>query len=110
MRRGIFAGLAAIIVLVPGVAFADDTGFAYAHSLRKEGGRTCMSDHYHSGSGSGATKSAAQKSAIHSWANFTAFEYGSDWARWGVARSKSVRYTKDSSGWSADVDARPCRR
>ena len=34
-------------------AFADDTGFAYSHNLRKEGGRLCMSDHYHSGSGSG---------------------------------------------------------
>jgi len=109
MRRALFAGLAAVAVSVPHTAFADDTGFAYAHSLRKEGGRSCMTDHFHSGSGSGRTKAAAQQAAVRSWANFTAFEYGSDWARWGAARSKSVRYTKESSGWSADVDARPCR-
>ena len=90
-------------------AFAGDTGFAYSHDLRKEGGRLCMSDHYHSGSGSGRSKAAAQAAAARSWADFTNFEYGSAWARWSAAHSKSVRYAKDASGWSADVDARPCR-
>lgn len=90
-------------------ALADDTGLAYSHDLRKEGGRLCMSDHYHSGSGSGRTKAAAQAAAARSWADFTNFEYGSAWARWSLARSKSVRYTKAESGWSADVDGRPCR-
>jgi hypothetical protein len=90
-------------------AIADDTGFAYTHDLRKEGGRLCMSDHYHSGSGSGRSKPAAQAAAARSWADFTNFEYGSAWARWSAAGGKSVRYTKDVSGWSADVDARPCR-
>ena len=88
---------------------ADDTGFAYSHTLRKEGGRLCMADHYHSGSGSGRTKAAAQAAAARSWADFTNFEYGSAWARWSAARGKSVRYTKEASGWSADLDARPCR-
>src|SRR4029079_2851479 len=90
-------------------AIADDTGFAYTHDLRKEGGRLCMSDHYHSGSGSGRSKSAAQAAAARSWADFTNFEYGSAWARWSAARSKSVRYTKDASGWGAHVGA-PSRR
>ena len=57
-------------------AFAGDTGFAYSHDLRKEGGRLCMSDHYHSGSGSGRSKAAAQAAAARSWADFTSFEYG----------------------------------
>ena len=90
-------------------ASADDTGFAYTHTLRKEGGRLCMADHYHSGSGTGHTKAAAQAAAARSWADFTNFEYGSAWARWSRAGGKSVRYTKEAAGWSADVDARPCR-
>ncbi|MEI9901155.1 MAG: hypothetical protein WDN31_14565 [Hyphomicrobium sp.] len=100
---------AAVPLLGCASAFADDTGFAYAHDLRKEGGRLCMSEHFHSGSGSGKSKPAAQAAAARSWADFTNFEYGSAWARWSLAGSKSVRYTKDASGWSADVDARPCR-
>jgi len=108
MRRIHLAIVAA--ALVPSIAArADDTGLAYAHDLRKEGGRLCMSDHYHSGSGTGRTKAAAQAAAARSWTDFTNFEYGTVWARWSLATSKSVRFTKDASGWSADVDARPCR-
>ena len=90
-------------------AAADQTGFASAHDLRKEGGRVCMSDHYHSGSGSGRTQAAAQRDAVGSWASFTALEYGSDWARWGKAASKGATCTKDSSGYSCSISARPCR-
>ena len=90
-------------------AFADDTGLAYSHDLRKEGGRLCMSDHYHSGSGEGRTKTAARSAAIRSWADFTNFEYGSAWARFSAAASSSTHYTKAEQGWSADIEARPCR-
>jgi hypothetical protein len=109
MRCARVAIIAISTLSVSAGAFADDTGFAYSHDLRKEGGRLCMSDHYHQGSGSGRSKASAQAAAARSWADFTNFEYGSAWARWSVARGKSVRYTKDASGWSADVDARPCR-
>jgi hypothetical protein len=109
MRCAQVAIIALSTLSVSAGAFADDTGFAYSHSLRKEGGRLCMSDHYHQGSGSGRSKPAAQAAAARSWADFTNFEYGTAWARWSVARGKSVRYTKDANGWSADVDARPCR-
>ncbi|MGE0024478.1 MAG: hypothetical protein AB7S70_12715, partial [Hyphomicrobium sp.] len=59
----IFKALAAAagLCVVSAPALADDTGFAYTHDLRREGGRTCFTDHYHYGSGSGATKAAAQK-------------------------------------------------
>ena len=41
-----------------------------------------MSDHFHSGSSSAQrTRAAATDEAIRSWADFTALEYGSDWAR-----------------------------
>jgi hypothetical protein len=89
---------------------ADDTGLAYSHTLRKERGRLCMADHWHSGSGEGRTKTAARTAAIRSWADFTNFEYGTVWARFSLAASPSTRYTKAESGWSAAVDARPCRR
>jgi len=88
---------------------ADDTGFAYSHDLVKDGGRLCMKDHFHSGYGDGATKAAATNAAIKSWADFTAFEYGTAWARYSLAKSKSTKFTKAEKGWSANVDARPCR-
>src|SRR5262245_11314617 len=90
---------------------ADDTGMATSlHSVRREGGRPCLVDHWHSGSGDGSTKARAQSAAIRSWSGFTNFEYGSDWARYGLAASKSIRYTKSDSGWSAYIEARACRR
>jgi hypothetical protein len=90
-------------------ASADDTGFAYAHDLRKEGGRTCFSDHYHYGSGNGATKAAAQKDAIASWASFTDFEYGSDWARFSRAASKGMSCSNSGGGFDCQIEARPCK-
>jgi hypothetical protein len=88
---------------------ADDTGLASMHDLRREGGRLCMVDHYHSGSGEGSSRAAARAAAIRSWSSFTNFEYGTVWAHFARAASQSVRYGKTSGGWSADVDARPCR-
>lgn len=90
-------------------AVADDTGFAYMHDIRKERGRSCMSDHYHYGSGTGRTLAAAQRDAIGSWASFTALEYGSDWARWGRAAGKAQNCTKEPSGFNCSISARPCR-
>lgn len=111
MLRGTLLAAAAVFTLAaPSLVHADDTGFAYAHDLRKERGKLCMADHWHSGSGSGRSKASAKRAAMRSWINFTNFEYGSVWARYGRASSKSVRYTKEPGGWSATVDARPCRR
>lgn len=109
-RNSIFAAASLLALLGAPAAFADDTGLAYAHDLRKERGRLCMATHYHAGSGEGRTKAAARTAAIRSWIDFTNFEYGSVWARYSLAASTSTRYTKASSGWSADVEGRPCRR
>lgn len=107
----ILGALAAFAVLgaATGAALADDTGFAYMHDLRKEGGRTCFTDHYHYGSGTGATKAAAQKSAIASWASFTDFEYGSDWARFSRAASKGMTCSRGGGGFDCQIEARPCK-
>lgn len=91
------------------VAQAQDSGLASMHTLRKEGGKLCMADHFHAGSGEGATKAKARMAAIRSWADFTDFEYGRAWARFGRAASVTTRYTKAETGWSATVEARPCR-
>ncbi|HEY7669214.1 MAG TPA: hypothetical protein VH852_01120 [Hyphomicrobium sp.] len=111
MQRAASLALAGGILLASFAAVvADDTGLAYSHTLRKEGGRLCMADHWHAGSGEGRTKAAARAAAIRSWADFTNFEYGTVWARFSLAASQATRYTKAESGWSAAVDARPCRR
>ncbi|HMN38265.1 MAG TPA: hypothetical protein PKD49_11235 [Hyphomicrobium sp.] len=93
----------------PGQAFADETGLASMHTLRKEGGKLCMADHFHSGMGDGATKPAARVAAARAWADFVDFEYGADWARFSRAASVSVKYTKAEKGWTATIEARPCR-
>lgn len=73
--------LACLCLLPMTYAVADETGFASMHSWRKERGIMCFADHFHSGSGNGQTKRAARRAAIKSWREFTALEYGSDWAR-----------------------------
>ena len=91
----------AVVVVSP--ALADETGLASIHALRREGGRTCMSDHFHYGSSSGIrSENAAQREAIKSWADFTDLEYGSDWARYGKAASRSMRCKRSSDGWGCD--------
>ena len=90
-------------------ALADDTGFASTHELRREGGRTCQVGHYHSGSGSGRTRKLAEIDAIKSWSSFTAFEYGTDWARFSKAASKRMSCSAGSSGYDCSLEARPCK-
>jgi hypothetical protein len=110
MHDRALGALAGVFLLAASTAaFADDTGLAYSHTLRKEGGRLCMADHFHTGSGEGLTKESARRAAIQSWAGFTNFEYGTVWARFSLARSQSTRFTKAEKGWSAYVEARPCR-
>jgi len=103
--------LAAAVALCAMAAptMADDTGFAYMHDLRKEGGRTCFTDHFHYGNGTGPNKAAAQKTAIGSWASFTDFEYGSDWARFSRAAGKSISCSGPAGSVSCQIEARPCK-
>jgi hypothetical protein len=110
MRHGTLT-LALLSVVIPVSAYAQEiSGLAAMHDLRRERGKLCMSDHWHSGSGTGATKQAAQKAAVRSWIDFTDLEYGGRWASYANAASKKVSYSKESAGWSASVEARPCYR
>ena len=106
----VLAATLAASVFAP-VALADDTGVAQSlHSLRREGGRICLVGHYHYGSsGVQSSKRRARLEAIHSWADFTAFEYGTDWARWYRSRNRKVKCSRASGGYRCDVEARPCK-
>ncbi len=85
-------------------------GLAAMHDMRREGGRLCFTDHFHYGSSAGQkSKKAAEAAAIASWADFTAFEYGSAWARWGRSASKQLKCSNSSGGWGCDASSRPCR-
>lgn len=109
MRASTFLFALAIMV-VPAAANAADEGLAGSHDLRKEAGKLCMSEHGHSGSGTGASKEAARRAAIVSWNEFTTFEYGRAWGSYANSAGQKTSYTKEASGWSATVESRPCRR
>jgi hypothetical protein len=86
-----------------------ETGIAKAHTWAKVGRMTCMLDHFHYGSGNGHTRARAERAAIRSWAEFTAWEYGDLWGRYSIAVSKKMTCSPGSGGWSCAVEARPCR-
>ncbi len=108
MSAALLAGLVVVSTVIP--ANAQDAGLAGMHTWRREGGRTCMADHWHYGSsGSKSTKAAAQRAAIASWQDFTNLEYGRAWARFSRAASRKMGCSRSSGGWSCDAEARPCR-
>lgn len=89
---------------------ASETGLDIIHALRREGGRVCMSDHWHySTGGLKATRAAAQRDAIRAWQDFTEFEYGSTWARFSRAGSRKLGCSHSGGGWTCDVEGRPCK-
>lgn len=91
---------------------AGETGADFIHAERREHGRLCFVDHYHYGSSQGqASKKAALAVGVKSWSDFVAFEYGSDWSRWSLASSKSVKCSQEGirGPWGCDISARPCR-
>jgi hypothetical protein len=88
---------------------ADETGVAGIHTWVKVGRRLCLQDHYHDGSGSGATRSQAERDAIRSWIDFTAWEYGSTWGSYGLAIRKSMSCSGGPGHWSCSTQGIPCR-
>jgi len=103
-----FVGLSAALSI--NGASAAETGFAGIHEWRKEGGKTCMVDHFHYSSGTGSSRKTAQGSAVASWSSFTGFEYGSSWGRYTLAASKVMDCGQSGGGWSCSIRARPCKR
>jgi hypothetical protein len=100
--------LASLLVSGSG-ARAEESGLAGMHDWVRSGSKTCMADHYHDGSGTGRTKSAARREAIRSWSDFTAWEYGNAWGRYSLAASKSMNCSGSRGNYSCSTSARPCR-
>ncbi|MBY0226088.1 MAG: hypothetical protein K2Q28_09810 [Hyphomicrobium sp.] len=108
--RRIISSVCGFLVVASAPVAADDNGLAGTiHDLRRESGRLCQVDHWHYGSGVGATKKLAMADAVGSWQSFTALEYGSDWARFQKAASRNVSCSKSSDGVSCSIEGRPCR-
>lgn len=105
---------AAILLALTGLssppAAAHETGLAGIHEWRRERGLTCMSDHFHYGSGSGPTKVAAERAAVADWRGFTVLEYGDAWGSYQRAGSKNMKCGQDGGSWKCSVEARPCKR
>lgn len=114
MRQTLIAGLFSGLVLAPSIggtdqAAAEEGGFSAPHSWYMTRNKVCFTTHSHYGYGNGQTKHAALRVAIKEWASFTRWEYGRAWASYGRAAGKIVGYTKAAKGWSASIEARPCR-
>jgi len=105
----VIASLAAVAGFAASSAQADNTGFDSIHGKIRVGGRVCFDGHSHGGSGSGASRKVAEMRAVSSWYDYTAGEYGSDWANIHKAIKKSMRCSQSGAGWSCDVEATPCR-
>ena len=97
-----------VLLAAAGMAEAEETGVAGIHSWVKTGRKTCLADHFHNGSGRAATRPQAERAAIQSWIDFTAWEYGSSWGRYSIAASRKMACSHSES-WSCDLEARPCR-
>lgn len=105
---------AAAVVALGGMAstpvVADETGMASMHAWVKVRGKTCYAEHTHFGSSTGhRDKKTAMAAAAKSWAEFTAWEYGSSWANFNLSVAQKADCKQGPSGWACDVEARPCR-
>jgi len=102
------AAVMAVLLGAMGAARAEETGIATIHTWVKVGHKTCLADHFHSGNGNGQTRVQAERQAVQSWADFTAWEYGSSWGRYSIAAAKKMN-CEQSGSWSCFLEARPCR-
>ena len=108
-------GLKRVLVLsvglmCAGLAPASAQGLSDLHTKVRVGNKICFADHYHDGSGSGASRKAAEVEAIKSWQGFTGWEYGAAWGNFRNAEGRSVKCDQASGTWTCQVQARACRR
>lgn len=104
------ATAAILVILGNGAALAYDNGLAVVHQMRRESGRLCFLDHYHYGSSSGQlNERTAKVVAVKSWSGFVELEYGSDWAHYSKAHSRSLKCERDGASWGCFVEGRPCK-
>lgn len=79
-----------------------------------EAGKECKPGHWHHGGSSptpNKSKKAAIREAINSWAGFTAWEYGREWAYFRLAADRKTTCNKyPGRRWTCAVEGRPCKR
>jgi hypothetical protein len=110
MKRGFILSVTLAALILPNAVYAQETGLASMHTWRKVGKKTCMVDHYHNGTGRGASRQAAEAGAIKDWSGFTAFEYGSPWADYRIAVAKEMNCTRTGDNdFSCSLSAMACR-
>ena len=110
VNRLLPATAATLLALGTSAALAYDNGLAVIHEMRRETGRLCFLDHYHYGSSAGQRSERAAKTvAVESWSGFVELEYGSDWAHYSKAHSRSLKCAREGSAWGCSVEARPCK-
>jgi hypothetical protein len=114
LRSNIMCGAAAVALSVVCVfsspTLADETGMAGMHTWRKVGKKSCMVDHFHEGSAQGTTQKLAELAAVRAWVSFTDLEYGSDWADFRLAMSRTVKCSReDVARWSCRAEGLACR-
>ena len=109
MRKSLVCAGALALVLGMPTGTVQAQGMDDLHSKVRVGGRVCMADHFHDGSGTGSTRARAQAAAIRAWIDFTAWEYGSRWGSYGAAISKSMSCSGGPGNYSCSTSARPCR-
>ena len=110
-KQGLFvASMVVAVALSSPAAAQQDGGLAGLHDKVRVGNKICMADHFHTGSSAGQpSRRQAESAAIADWAGFTAWEYGNNWANFGMAESKTMT-CQQAGGWSCSADARACRR
>jgi len=107
--KTVSAAFAAAAIMSVSPAYADETGLAGIHDMRREGKRVCFTDHFHYGSASGPSKKAAIAKAADSWQQFTALEYGTSWGSWTKAASKKIGCSGAGANWNCQIEGRPCK-
>ncbi len=74
----------------------------------------CKDGHWHYGSSDSTpvkSKKKAINAAIYSWASFTAWEYGTEWAYFNRSADRKVSCEKHpGKRWTCSVEGRPCKR
>jgi hypothetical protein len=108
-RTALVFGLCGIALAAPASA-AQDGALVGLHDLRREGNKTCMVGHFHTGSGNGNSRGQAEGAAARSWSEFTGWEYGGHWGSPSLAASKSMKCSQGASGWSCEFEARACKK
>jgi hypothetical protein len=111
MRQALLCAgtLAFALIAIPGAPALAQTGLEALHDKVRVGGKLCMADHFHDGSGTGRTRAAAERAAVQAWIDFTAWEYGRRWGSFAASVSKRVSCSGGAGSFSCNVSSRPCR-